>query len=115
MWFNAQWFGDNDAYRRGAGRIGTLEQRLLYNWQVAFSYTPAAPLTLGLSYFYSQGGASRIDEAPWGGALRVQRYTLSGMIKLPFGSLILQYGGDLKTDNGLFEDRRFAVRVLTIF
>ncbi len=45
----------------------------------------------------------------------MQRYTLSGMIKLPFGSLILQYGGDLKTDNGLFEDRRFAVRVLTIF
>ncbi len=27
--------------------------------------------------------------------LRVHRYTLSGMIKFPFGSLILQYGGDL--------------------
>jgi hypothetical protein len=113
--FDVQWFGDNDGYRRGAGRIGTLEQQLLYNWQVALSYTPAAPLTLGLSYFYSQGGASRIDEAPWDNVLRVQRYTLSGMIKLPFASLILQYGGDLKTDNGLFEDQRFALRVLTIF
>jgi len=113
--FDVQWFGDNDAYRRGAGRIGTLEQHLLYNWQVAFSYTPAARLTLGLSYFYSQGGASRIDDAPWGGALRMHRYALTGLIKLPFGSLILQYGGDLKNDNGLFEDQRFAIRVLTIF
>jgi hypothetical protein len=28
---DAQWFGDNDAYRRGSSRIGTLDQRLLYN------------------------------------------------------------------------------------
>jgi hypothetical protein len=45
----------------------------------------------------------------------VHRYAFTGLIKLPFGRLILQYGSDLKTDNGLFEDQRFAVRVLTIF
>ncbi|WP_020503497.1 hypothetical protein [Lamprocystis purpurea] len=45
----------------------------------------------------------------------MRRYALTGLIKLPFGRLILQYGGDLKTGNGLFEDLRFAVRVLTIF
>jgi len=45
----------------------------------------------------------------------VRRYALTGLIKLPFGRLILQFSGDLKTDNGLFEDQRFAVRVLTIF
>ncbi len=70
---------------------------------------------MGLSYFYSQGGASRIDDTPWDNALRVQRYTLSALIKLPFGRLVLQYGGDLETDNGLFEDQPFAVRLLTIF
>jgi len=113
--FDVQWFGDNDAYLQGYSRIGTLQQHLLYNWQIAFSYTPAAPLTLGLSYFYSQGGTSRIDDAPWDNGLRVHRYAFTGLIKLPFGRLILQYGGDLKTDNGLFEDQRFAVRVLTIF
>jgi hypothetical protein len=45
----------------------------------------------------------------------VHRYTLSALIKLPLGRLVLQYGGDLETDNGLFEDQRFAVRVLAIF
>ena len=46
---------------------------------------------------------------------QLHRYQLSGVANYSFGRIIVQYGSDLKTENGYFEDQRLLVRYLTIF
>jgi hypothetical protein len=45
----------------------------------------------------------------------LHRYQLSGSTQLPVGRLILQYGGDIKTQNGFYETSRVIVRYVTAF
>jgi hypothetical protein len=112
---DAQWFGDNDAWLGRDGRQVTQAQQVLWTWQTALTYTVAKPLTLGLTYYFQEGAATRLAGARWDNEMRVHRYTASAILWLPFGRLVLQYGGDLQTENGLFEEERVAVRFMKVF
>ena len=46
---------------------------------------------------------------------QLHRYQLSVQSNYDFGRLLLQYGIDLKTENGFFEDKRLILRYTTTF
>lgn len=109
------WFGDNDAYIGSSPAVGTLSQQPLYSAQTALSYQFNRMFALSLSYFYNTGGATRTDFTPWSNDISVHRYGLVGYVNLPVGRLTLEYGGDLETQSGFFEDQRWALRFAYFF
>lgn len=109
------WFGDNDDYFGNSPEMGTLSQQPLYSAQTALSYQFNRMLALSLSYFYNAGGATRTEVTPWSNDLSVHRYGLVGYLNLPVGRLTLEYGGDLETKSGFFENHRWALRFAHFF
>lgn len=112
---DVSWFGDNDDYFGPNPVMGTLSQQPLYSAQTALSYQFNRMLALSLSYFYNAGGATRTDFTPWANDLSVHRYGLVGYLNLPVGRLTLEYGGDLETQSGFFENHRWVVRLAHFF
>jgi len=109
-------FGDNDDYIGSNPVAGRLEQRPLFSAQTALSYRFNQALSLSLSYLYHEGGAIRTEFSDWSNGLRVHRYLVTGLLGLPFvGRVTLEYGGDLQTENGFFEDHRFMIRIAKFF
>ncbi len=109
-------FGDNDDYIGSNPVAGSLEQRPLFSAQTALSYRFNKAFSLSLSYLYHEGGTIRTQFSDWSNGLRVHRYLLTGLLALPFGGrLSLEYGGDLQTENGFFEDHRLMIRIAKFF
>lgn len=101
------WYGENTDFR--PTRI-TLSQQALYTGQTSLQYEFNPSYSIASSYFYSVGGETSWNGVSRNDVTRLQRYMLSGTATYPFGRVSLQYGGDLKTENGYWEDQRITLR-----
>ncbi|KAA6187805.1 transporter [Thiohalocapsa marina] len=108
-------FGDNDRYYGPYAQEETLSQRPLFSTQTALTYTVNRMTSLGLSYFYNTGGETRLGPSDWDNRINLHRYGITALVRLPFGRLTLEYGGDLTTDTGLIEETRWAIKLSRIF
>lgn len=106
------WFGSNDGFT--AARL-TLEQEALYTAQLGLTYQATQLLSIAASYFFTWGGETVIDRVDQDNANVLHRYQLSAIAQLPFGRLMLQYGGDLQRESGFFEEQRVIVRFGQLF
>lgn len=106
------WFGQNDDY--SAGHF-TLNQRNLYTGQTGLKYFINDKYSLSAAYFYTIGGENIINGVARQDDISLRRYQLTGAANLSFGRIILQYGGDIDTRNGLIETKRVILRYGTAF
>lgn len=113
------WTGDNSEYRILANQatpvIGKLEQSAQYTAQVGFNYVINPNYELAASYFYSIGAEGTINGINQDNEKEMHRYQVFGVAKYPIGKFTLQYGSDIKTENGYFEDHRITLRYITAF
>jgi hypothetical protein len=105
-------FGDN--YRFGPLKK-KLEQEVLYTFQTGLNYQINAQYNIAGAYFYTVGGETSQNGVAMGDETEIQRYQLTLAAKFSFGRLVLQYGSDLKTKNGFYEDSRLILRYVTTF
>ena len=113
-------FGSNDDYRAPlplalAHPRTTLDQKTLYSLQTGVRYTINDAYSISAMYFHTVGGEEMIDGIDENNRIDLHRYQLSGSAQLPVGRLILQYGGDIKTQNGFYETSRVILRYVTAF
>lgn len=114
------WMAAIDAVRSGDntefGRTNAnLEQKVLYTEQVGVRYDLSSTYSLGATYFHTSGGETSINGVSRDDTTQLHRYQLSGIANFTFGRVTLQYGADMKTDNGYIEDRRCVLRYTTLF
>lgn len=109
---DAVWFGDNDEF--GVTKK-TLEQKALYTAQAGLRYDFNPRFTLGATYFHTAGGETSVNDVSRDDVTRLNRYQLSVISTLPFGRISLQYGGDIRTENGFKEDSRLLLRYSMLF
>lgn len=112
---DVSWFGSNDEYLGNQAVAGTLRQRPIYSGQSSLIYKVHERSSFALSYFYNEGGATRLDSSPWANRIRAHRFGTSVAFDLPFARMVLEYGGDLQTENGFFEDHRWSIKFTTFF
>jgi len=116
---DASWFDSNEQYRRLFQplntSIATLDQKTLYSLQTGFRYVINDAYSLSAMYFHTVGGEEMINGIDQNNRTDLHRYQLSGSTQLPVGRLILQYGGDIKTQNGFYETSRVILRYVTAF
>jgi hypothetical protein len=110
--FDTMWFTDNDAF--GANR-NTLEQKPIYTSQVALQYAINPQYSVAAAYFYTVGGETSVNGIRRDDLTQLQRYQITGAANFSFGRITLQYGGDLKTENGFIEDSRWILRYTKLF
>jgi hypothetical protein len=110
--FDTLWSGNNTDF--GASHA-SLEQKPLYSSQAALLYEFNPQYSLGTSYFLTTGGENRVNGLDRNDNTHVQRYQVTAIGHFSFGRLMFQYGGDLKTENGFLEDRRWILRYARIF
>ena len=110
--FDALWFGDNTDYQ---AQHNKLEQNALYTTQFCLRYDFNPQYSIAATYFYSFGGEAAVNGIDANNQTQLHRYQLSGVANYSFGRVMLQYGSDLKTENGYFEDQRLILRYITIF
>ena len=113
-------FGSNDDYRAPlpfslAPPRTTLDQKTLYSLQTGVRYTINDAYSISAMYFHTVGGEEMINGRDQHNRTDLHRYQLSGSAQLPVGRLILQYGGDIKTQNGFYETSRVILRYVTAF
>lgn len=111
---DAVWFGDNSEFMSKTGIVAKT-QAVLYTLQNGLSYDINLKTTVSAVYFYTAGGETALGGAAQSDETQLQRYQLSLASKFSFGKLVLQYGADLSTKNGLIEDSRIIVRYLKAF
>lgn len=109
------WFGDNDEYFGPNPRAQTLSQRPILSAQTALTYNFNQWASLGLSYFYNTGGETRLGQSEWDNLINLHRYGATAQVRLPFGRLTIEYGGDITTESGLLEETRWAIKLTRIF
>lgn len=109
---DALWFGDNNDYLSGHFKR---EQNLLYTAQTALRYSITPTYAVGATYFYTTGGETTVNGINLHDTTKLQRFQLTATGQYTFGRLTLQYGRDLKTDNGFIEDSRWIVRYTKLF
>jgi hypothetical protein len=116
---DASWFNSNGQYRRlfrpADTNIYTLDQKTLYGLQTGMRYIINDAYSVSAMYFRTVGGEEMIDGIDENNRTDLHRYQLSGSAQLPVGRLILQYGGDIKTQNGFYETSRVILRYITAF
>lgn len=105
--FDATWFGSNDDFTVDHLK---LEQRPLATAQAALTYQLTPEYSLSGGYFYTFGGEYVLEGVAQDNANSTHRYQVSAAAQYPIGRFTMQYGGDLKRENGLFEDRRLIFR-----
>lgn len=105
-------YQDNKDYYPNSRR---LEQKNLYTFQTGLKYDINPQYSVAAAYFYTVGGETRIDGLSQDNLTQLQRYQVSAQGNYSFGRMTLQYGGDLKTENGYIEDHRLIVRYTMIF
>jgi hypothetical protein len=106
------WSGKNNDYGSSAA---TLQQGALYSTQASLRYDINPRYSIGVSHFLHAGGETRINGMERNDRLQTHRYQLMSNINCAWGRLTLQYGGDIKTRNGYFEDRRWILRYTRVF
>ena len=104
---DAVWFGTNDDFTSANLE---LDQKAMYTGQVNLTYQLTSTYSLAASYFYTWGGETILDRVEQDNANQLHRYQISAIARLPVGRFILQYGSDLKRENGFFEDQRAILR-----
>lgn len=106
------WFGTNDDFT--ADRLD-LDQKPLATVQTALSYQLTPEYSLSAGYFYTFGGEHVVDGVAQDNASATHRYQVSAAAQYPIGRFTMQYGGDLKRESGLFEERRMILRYSRAF
>lgn len=116
MAFDTLWSGkNNDAYLFSATPV-TFRQASLHSFQTALSYRLSPRHSAGTAYFYSAGGESSLAGVKQNDAIRTQRFELtSNFFVLPQTRLTLQYGADLKIENGFKEKRHLNFSITQVF
>jgi hypothetical protein len=114
--FDAVWTGDNSEYRLPLSvAIGKLEQSTQYNAQAGLSYAISPVYELSAAYYYTLGAEATINGLNQDNQKDVHRYQVFVSAKYPIGKFTVQYGSDLKTENGYFEDQRLTLRYMKAF
>jgi hypothetical protein len=114
--FDAVWTGDNSEYRLPQSvAVGKLEQGAQYNAQAVLSYAISPVYELSAAYYYTLGAEATINGLNQDNQKDVHRYQVFVSAKYPIGKFTLQYGSDLKTENGYFEDQRLTLRYMKAF
>lgn len=109
---DAVWFGDNDD--RGPTHA-TYAQKVLYTGQAGLRYDFSPSYAIGATYFYTTGGETSLNGVNQEDVTRLQRYQLTGIANYSFGRIALQYGADIKTENGFIEGSRWILRYTKLF
>jgi hypothetical protein len=109
---DAVWNTDNDDFGITRARLG---QRPLYTAQFALLYDINRSYSLGVNYYRTTGGETQLNGVDRDDRINLTRYQVSATGNFSFGRLVLQYGRDLHTDNGYFEDGRWLLRYLYRF
>ena len=110
------WFGENTESKSATtGIIGSLKQKNLYTYQTGLLYEMNKTYSVAGSYFYSAGGRTNFNGSLKDDMTQVQRYQLSAIAMLPAGKFTLQWGKDMTTKNGYFENNRVLIRYTNYF
>jgi hypothetical protein len=110
--FDASGFGDNDEFGPG---LASQERKPACTGQLALRYAISPTYQLGLNYYHTWGGETRVNGIRQNDRLELDRYQMTLFTRLPVGRLILQYGADLETENGFRERARWNVRYARSF
>ena len=114
--FDALWASDNSEYRLAKSvAVGKLEQSAQYNAQAGLSYSVSPTYELSAAYYYTLGAEATINGLNQDNEKNVHRYQVFATAKYPVGRFTLQYGSDIKTENGYFEDQRLTLRYMKAF
>lgn len=114
--FDAVWTSDNSEYRLPQSvAIGKLEQSTQYNAQAGLSYAISPTYELSAAYYYTLGAEATINGLNQDNEKEIHRYQVFATAKYPVGRFTLQYGSDIKTANGYFEDQRLTLRYMKAF
>lgn len=110
------WFGENAASKSPiTGAIGSLKQKNLYTYQTGLLYEINQTYSIAGNYIYSIGGETSFNGSMDNDTTQVQRYQLSATAMFPIGKFTLQWGKDMTTKNGYFENSRLIVRYTNYF
>lgn len=110
--FDTVWFGDNTDY---TAQHKKLEQDPLYTAQLGLRYDFNAQYLIAGVYYYTFGAENTVNGIDLSNQTQLHRYQLNAVAKYSFGRFMLQYGSDLKTENGYFEDQRLILRYVAVF
>ena len=113
--FDTTWFGDNDDFLSRPGPQVELSRKPLYAGQTSLAYRIQPNIGIGASYFYTAGGETKNNGVEQDNRVAVHRYQFTGFYQFTSSRLTLQYGGDIKTENGFKEDRHVIVRFTQFF
>ena len=114
--FDAVWTSDNSEYRLPQSvAIGKLEQSTQYNAQAGLSYAISPTYELSAAYYYTLGAEATINGLSQDNEKEIHRYQVFATAKYPVGRFTLQYGSDIKTANGYFEEQRLTLRYMKAF
>lgn len=105
-------FGDNPDFSATKKRLG---QDPLYTLQTGLSYQINSRYSIAGTYYYTAGAETFQNGVAQNDQTQVQRYQLSLVSNFSFGRILLQYGSDLKTKNGFYEDSRLLLRFVKAF
>lgn len=116
MAFDTLWSGKNpEAYMFSPTPVA-FRQAPLYSFQTALSYRISQPWRVGAAYFYSVGGEGELGGIKQNDTIRTQRFELSSNLFIsPLTRLSVQYGADLKLDNGFKEKRHINFSITQAF
>ncbi len=109
---DTMWYGENAEFGQ---RRDLLEKAPLTTAQVSVQYDVLPGYALAASYFYTDGGETTLNAVRQHDPTRLHRYQLTGTAYFSSGRIVVQYGGDLETENGLFEDNRLILRYMRYF
>lgn len=116
MAFDTVWSSKNPEAYMFSPTPTVYRQAPLYSFQTALSYRLSPRHIVGTGYFYSAGGESSLGSVKQNDATRTQRFQLtSNFFALPTMRLTLQYGADLKVDNGFKEKQHINFSITQIF
>lgn len=87
-----------------------LEQAPIYTSQTGLKYDLSPRYSVAGMYFYTHGGETIVNNMAMDDTLSLHRYQLSVQGNFDFGRLLIQYGGDIKTENKFKEDQRVIFR-----
>lgn len=104
---DVQWFDENDDYPLTHQKY---EQKPLFSMQVSLMYQPSPRYLIATSYFLHKGGKSKLDNIAQNDEIERDRFQLAIRGNYSFGNIIFQYGKDLHTENGFFENHRAFLR-----
>jgi hypothetical protein len=109
------WYGDNDEFLNSSSQRVTLSRKPLYAAQTSLAYRVQPNIGIGANYFYTAGGETKNDGVEQNNRVAVHRWQVTGFYQFTTSRVTLQYGGDIKTENGFKEDRHVIVRFTQFF